>query len=64
MKLAKDNPVKFLIKTESDFFKGTDENLIELYKDMENIINNNIIKEQMLDALTLRTNMYYEERNF
>lgn len=64
VKLAKDNPVKFLIKTESDFFKGTDENLIELYKDMENIINNNIIKEQMLDALTLRTNMYYEERNF
>ena len=62
VKLAKDNPVKFLIKTESDFFKGTDENLIELYKDMENIINNNIIKEQMLDALTLRANMYYEER--
>lgn len=64
VKLAKDNPVKFLIKTESDFFKGTDENLIELYKDMKNIINNNIIKEQMLDALTLRTNMYYEERTF
>ena len=62
VKLVKDNPVKFLIKTESDFFKGTDENLIELYKDMENIINNNIIKEQMLEALTLRTNMYYEER--
>ncbi|KHD13525.1 DEAD/DEAH box helicase, partial [Clostridium butyricum] len=62
VKLAKDNPVKFLIKSESDFFKGTDENLIELYKDIENIINNNMIKEQMLDALTLRTNMYYEER--
>ena len=64
VKLAKDNPVKFLIKSHGDFFKGTDGNLIELYNNMEDIINNNVIKEQMLDALMLRTNMYYEERSF
>ena len=64
VKLAKENPIKYLIKSEGEFFRKTENGLIELFGDMESIIKINITKDHMLDALITRASMYYEERNF
>lgn len=49
-KLAKDNPVKFLIKSEGKFFMASDGVLIGL-------------KDDMRDVVGYRNEQYYEERN-
>lgn len=64
IRLARENPIKYLIKSNGEFFRKPDHDLIELLGEMESIVNNNITKEQMLDVLMTRTSMYYEERNF
>ncbi|MEG1312553.1 MAG: DEAD/DEAH box helicase, partial [Romboutsia sp.] len=40
LKLAKENPVKFLIKTHGDFFKKKDGAVIALEEDIKNYLNN------------------------
>ena len=64
VKLAKDNPVKFLLKTHGDFFKINDGYVISLMDDMKDIVVNSIFKEHMKDAIELRTIKYYKERKF
>jgi len=63
IKLAIDNPIKFLCKTENTFFKKTDNGLIGMFDDMKDFINNEVFKEQMIDAVLCRENRYYSERN-
>ena len=63
VKLAKDNPIKFLIKTNGDFFKKTHDGLIAMFDEMQDIIKNEIFIEQMADAIKCRENKYYSERN-
>lgn len=62
--LAKNNPIKFLIKTHSDFFKEKDGCLMALYDDLKDIIGNEAFKKHMKDAIDLRVETYYKNRFF
>ena len=64
LKLAIDNPIKFLLKTHGDFFKTQEGAILALYDDMAGILNDDSFKEHMRDAVELRIEKYYEERNF
>lgn len=62
--LAKNNPIKFLIKTHCDFFKSKDGCLISLQDDIRDIISNESFKKHMKDAIDLRVASYYKNRFF
>lgn len=62
--LAKNNPIKFLIKTHGDFFKSKDGCLISLQDDIRDIISNKAFKKHMKDAIDLRVATYYKNRFF
>lgn len=62
--LAKNNPIKFLIKTHGDFFKVKDVCLISLQDDLREIISNEAFKQHMKDAIDLRVATYYKNRFF
>lgn len=62
--LAKNNPIKFLIKTHGDFFKSKDGCLISLQDDIRDIISNESFKKHMKDAIDLRVATYYKNRFF
>ena len=64
IKLAIDNPIKFLIKTHGDFFKGEEGALIALQDDMRECICDESFKGHMKDAIEVRVERNYEERNF
>ena len=64
VKLANDNPIKFLIKIHGDFFKKSNDGLIELYDDMSGIVGDREFVEHMRDAVEVRVCRYYEERKF
>ena len=60
--LAKNNPVKFLLKTHGDFFKVTDGSVIALQDDLKKFINSEAFKKHMKDAIDLRVETYYKNR--
>lgn len=62
LKLAKDNPIKFLLKTHGDFFKSSNDCLMGLYDDMKDIIKDRAFIEHMKDAIDYRTEKYYKDR--
>ncbi|WP_207720999.1 hypothetical protein [Clostridium gasigenes] len=62
LKLAKENPVKFLIKTHGEFFKKKEGVVIELQEDMKEYLNNEEFKKHFKDAIELRTKVYYKTR--
>lgn len=62
IKLAKDNLVKFLLKSESDSFIVVDGALMALYDEMKEIIEEVSFMAYVWDAIKLRTGNYYEER--
>lgn len=62
IKLAKDNPVKFLLKTHSDFFKEKDDCILALQDDLESLISSEVFKIHMKDAIELRVETYYKNR--
>ncbi|MGL4108433.1 DEAD/DEAH box helicase family protein [Clostridium sp. LP20] len=62
VKLAKDNPIKFLIKTHGDFFRSGDGYLIGIYEDMKDVIRDESFVEHMRDAVEYRTEKYYKDR--
>ena len=64
VRLAKNNPIKFLIKTHGDFFKSKDGCLISLQDDIRDIISNEAFKKHMKDAIDLRVATYYKNRFF
>ena len=64
IKLAKNNPIKFMLKTHGDFFKEKEENIIALQEDLKEIIKNKSFKEEMKDAIEYRVEDYYRNRNF
>ena len=51
VKLAKDNPIKFLLKSEGDFFRSGNGYLIELHEDMRELIKNDDFIEHMRDDI-------------
>ncbi|WP_294378657.1 DEAD/DEAH box helicase family protein [uncultured Clostridium sp.] len=62
VKLAKTNPVTFLIKTDGSFFKSNDNFVIGLFDDLKEFIDNKIFVSNMKDAIDFRCGKYYEER--
>ena len=62
--LAKNNPIKFLIKTHGDFFKEKDNCILALQDDLKELIGSEAFKEHMLDAIDLRVETYYKNRFF
>lgn len=62
VKLAKDNPVKFLIKTHGDFFRKNDDAVIALFDEMNKYIKNEVFVSNMKDSIDLRCGKYYEDR--
>ncbi|MBC5629788.1 DEAD/DEAH box helicase [Clostridium sp. NSJ-6] len=60
--LAKNNPVKFLLKTHGDFFKVKEGSVIALQDDLKQFINNEAFKKHMKDAIDLRVETYYKNR--
>ncbi|MGG7176393.1 DEAD/DEAH box helicase family protein [Clostridium paraputrificum] len=62
VKLAKDNPIKFLIKTHGDFFRRGDRCLIGIYEDMRDVIRDECFVENMRDTIEYRTEKYYKDR--
>ena len=62
LKLAKDNPVKFLLKTHGDFFKVNDGSVMALQDDLEQFIHNEDFKNHIKDAIELRVETYYKNR--
>lgn len=64
IKLAKNNPIKFMLKTHGDFFKEKEESIIALQKDLKEIVKNKSFKENMIDAIEYRVKDYYRNRNF
>lgn len=62
LKLAKENPVKFLIKTHGDFFKKKDGAVIALQEDIKSYLENEEFKKHFKDAIELRTKVYYKTR--
>ena len=64
VRLAKSNPVKFLLKTHGDFFKEKEGYILSLTDDLKEFINNETFKKHMKDAIDLRVTAYYRNRFF
>ena len=62
--LAKNNPIKFLLKTHGDFFKEKDGCLMALQDNIKEIISNEAFKKHMKDAIDFRVESYYKNRFF
>jgi hypothetical protein len=63
VRLARENPVRALVRSEGEFFRNCDGGLISLYEDMKNIIGNEEFINHMRDSISYRSDRYYEERN-
>lgn len=64
IKLAKDNPIKFLLKTHGDFLKEKEGYALALQNDLKDIIKDEEFKKHMKDAIELRVETYYRNRMF
>ena len=62
--LAKNNPIKFLLKTHGEFFKEKEQCLIALQDDLKDIISNEAFKNHMKDSIDFRVESYYKNRFF
>lgn len=63
VKLARENPVRALVKSEGGFFSSSN-TLIELNQDMIKVIGEEAFCRHIREAIGYRTKWYYEERNF
>ncbi|WP_066874119.1 DEAD/DEAH box helicase family protein [Clostridium mediterraneense] len=61
IKLAKNNPVKYLCKSHSDFFEENEEGNM-IIKGIEEFKTNKEFIKQMKDAIDLRIEQYYQDR--
>ena len=62
IKLAKNNPIKFLLKTHGDFFIEKEGAMLALRSDLEEVIKSDYFKQHMKDAIELRVKTYYKHR--
>ena len=64
IKLAKKNPIKFLLKSESHSFKEKEGYVLALHDEMKEVIGTKAFKDHMVDAIKYRQYSYYSERSF
>lgn len=62
VKLAKDNPIKFLVRSHGEFFHCGEYVMMSFNKDMRGIIRDEVFSEHIIDAMEYRKKRYYEER--
>lgn len=62
IKLAKDNPIRYMLKTHGDFFIKKEGVLLTLTDDLEDISKFNIFSKHMKDAIDYRVMSYYRNR--
>lgn len=62
IKLAKDNPIRYMLKTHGDFFIKKEGVLLALTDDLEDISKFNIFSKHMKDAIDYRVMSYYRNR--
>ena len=63
IKKAKEMPLKALMNTGGEFFK-MDEDEFVLTDKLRNFINNEVFKENILDAINMRVIEFYKNRNY
>ena len=63
MKLASDNPIRFLCKTESRFF-GRDGGLVSISKNLERFDGMQAFADEVRDALRLREIEFKQSRYY
>ena len=59
--LARKNPVKFLLKSSSEFFYEHN-NYVSLNDELEKFLNNNVFIQNVKDTIDFRTKEYYKNR--
>lgn len=64
VKLAKNNPVKFMLKTHGDFFEEKEGCVMALQEEIKNIVKTKCFGEEMKDAVNFRVKDYYKNRKF
>lgn len=64
VKLAKDNPVKFLVKTHGELFEKCDNAIISLCDELRGYIEDKYFMDEFIDSVEYRKLGYYEERKF
>ena len=62
MKLAKDNPIHFMLETHSDFFIKKDGTALALTEDLADYVQLEAFKYHMKDAIDYRVMCYYRNR--
>lgn len=62
LRLIKNNPAKFLLKSSSDFFKEKEGYLLALDDSLASFIENEAFKEHFKDVIDYRVTRYYRER--
>ena len=62
VKLAKDNPINYMLKTHAEFFEAMDGYAMNLASDLEVIIDNEAFAKHMKDAIDTRIMTYYRNR--
>ena len=62
IKLAKDNPIKYLLQTHDDFFYINEEENFSIRKDIEKFIKDEEFLRQIKDAIDFRCKEYYKTR--
>ena len=62
VKLAKDNPIKFLKQSASDFFEDKEGYEIALAKELESFTQLDSFKKHFKDIVALRVLTYYKDR--
>ncbi|MBU3134409.1 DEAD/DEAH box helicase family protein [Clostridium gasigenes] len=62
LKLAKENPVKFLIQTHGEFFRKKDGAVIALEEDLKYYLDDVEFRVHFREAVELRTMVYYKTR--
>lgn len=64
IKLAKDNPIHFMLETHSDFFVKREGTALALSDDMADYINLEAFTLHMKDAIDYRVMSYYRNRGY
>lgn len=62
VKLAKDNPIKFMLQTHGEFFKGDSDGCMELSDELNGMLKNEAFVKHMKDAIDYRVMEYYRKR--
>ena len=60
----KDQPVKFLLKSESEFFQRTDEGVLELNDSLDPWLDDSLFIEYILNCLEYRIESYYFKKGY